>query len=130
MALEAMTYLWAHQPVKSLAAMDEAEALLAQAEPEDRPAWVAEARTEPLMAEGAAVLASILPERWVAQSVGAADEATRAAGQAIETGKAVQPLAEPIFKTPAIETRAGQPVDPGYKDQERKDLERLIQSSQ
>jgi membrane protein required for colicin V production len=98
--------------------------------PEDRPAWVAEARTEPLMAEGAAVLASILPERWVAQSVGAADEAKRAAGQGIETGKAVQPLAEPIFKTPAIETRAGQPVDPGYKDQERKDLERLIQSSQ
>lgn len=97
--------------------------------PEDRPAWVTEARTEPFMAEGAEVLAAILPERWVAQSVDAADGATRAAGQAIETGKAIQPLAEPIFKAPVIETKA-EPVDPGYKDQERKDLERLIQSSQ
>jgi membrane protein required for colicin V production len=97
--------------------------------PEDRPAWVTEARTEPFMAEGAEVLAAILPERWVAQSVDAADGATRAAGQAIETGKAVQPLAEPIFKAPVIETKA-EPGDPGYKDQERKDLERLIQSSQ
>jgi transcriptional regulator with XRE-family HTH domain len=38
-ALEAMTYLWARQPAKSLAAMEQAEALLAQARPEDRPAW-------------------------------------------------------------------------------------------
>jgi tetratricopeptide (TPR) repeat protein len=38
-ALEAMTYLWARQPAKSLAAMEEAEALLEQARPDDRPAW-------------------------------------------------------------------------------------------
>lgn len=98
--------------------------------PEDRPAWVVEARTEPFMAEGAEVLAAVLPERWVAQSVDAAEGAKSAAGQAMETGKAVQPLAEPLFKAPAIETRAAEPVDPGYKDQERKDLERLIQGSQ
>ncbi len=91
--------------------------------PEDRPDWVSEARTEPLMAEGAAFLGSILPERWVAKSVGAADEA-------IEAGKIVQPLAEPLFKAPAVETNATEPVDSGYKDQERKDLERLIQSSE
>jgi membrane protein required for colicin V production len=97
--------------------------------PEDRPAWVAEARTEPFMEQGAEVLAGILPERWVAKSVDAAEGAKTAAGQAMETGKAVQPLAEPLFKAPAIETRA-EPVDPGYKDQERKDLERLIQGSQ
>jgi membrane protein required for colicin V production len=97
--------------------------------PEDRPACVAEARTEPFLAQGALVLAGILPERWVAQSVDAAEGARTAAGQAIETGKAVQPLAEPLFKAPAIETSA-EPVDPGYKDQERKDLERLIQGSQ
>jgi membrane protein required for colicin V production len=98
--------------------------------PEDRPAWVAEARTRPLMEEGAEVLAALLPERWVAQSVEAAEGAKSAAGQAMETGKAVQPLAEPLFKAPAIETKAAAPGDPGYKDQERKDLERLIQSSQ
>ncbi len=98
--------------------------------PEDRPAWVAEARTEPLMVEGAEVLASILPERWVAKSVDAADEAKRAAGQALDTGKAVQPLAEPLFKAPASESTGAEPGDPGYKDQERKDLERLIQGSQ
>jgi hypothetical protein len=38
-ALEAMTYLWARQPAKNLAAMEEAEALLEQTRLEDRPAW-------------------------------------------------------------------------------------------
>ena len=95
--------------------------------PEDRPAWVTEARTEPLMQEGATALAAVLPERWVAQSV---DAAEGAADHALEAGKAVQPLAEPLFKAPTIETKAAEPGDPGYKDQERKDLERLIQSSQ
>jgi membrane protein required for colicin V production len=91
--------------------------------PEERPDWVTEARTEPLMAEGAAILASILPEHWVAQSVEAAD-------QALEAGQAVQPLAEPMFKAPPTEPGSSEPTNPGYKDQERKDLERLIQSSQ
>jgi membrane protein required for colicin V production len=98
--------------------------------PEDRPAWVTEARTKPLMQEGATMLTAILPERWVAQSVDAAEGAKSAAGQALETGKAVQPLAEPLFKAPAVEAKSVEPGDPGYKDQERKDLERLIQSSQ
>ncbi len=91
--------------------------------PEERPGWVTEARTEPLMVEGAAMLATILPERWVAKSVDAADEA-------LETGKTVQPFAEPLFKAPAIEPSAAEPVDRGYRDQERKDLERLIQGNQ
>jgi tetratricopeptide (TPR) repeat protein len=38
-ALEAMTHLWARQPAKSLAAMEEAEALLEHAQPDDRPTW-------------------------------------------------------------------------------------------
>ncbi len=98
--------------------------------PEDRPKWVTEARTEPLMVGGAAFLASILPERWVAKSVGAADETKRTTDQAIEAGNAIQPLAEPLFKAPAVETNASEPVDRGYRDQERKDLERLIQGSE
>ena len=98
--------------------------------PENRPDWVTQARSEPLMVEGAAVLASILPQRWVAQSVDAADEAKRAADQALGAGKAIQPLAEPLFKAPAVGSNATEPADPGYKDQERKDLKRLIQGSQ
>jgi hypothetical protein len=38
-ALEAMTHLWARQPAKSLASMEEAEALLEHAQPDDRPGW-------------------------------------------------------------------------------------------
>ncbi len=91
--------------------------------PEERPEWVTEARSEPLMAEGAAIISSILPERWVAQSVEAAD-------RALEAGQTMQPLAEPLFKAPPIEPESAGPADPGYKDQERKDLERLLQSSQ
>ena len=97
--------------------------------PEERPAWIAEARTRPLMEKGAEVLADLLPERWVAKSVDAAEAAKEGAGEAIETGKAVQPLAAPLFKSPTAEAGTA-PVDPGYKDQERKDLERLIQGSQ
>jgi transcriptional regulator with XRE-family HTH domain len=38
-ALEAMTHSWAHQPNQSLAAMEQAEALLDQARADDRPTW-------------------------------------------------------------------------------------------
>jgi transcriptional regulator with XRE-family HTH domain len=38
-ALEAMTHSWAHQPNQSLAAMEQAEALLDQARADERPAW-------------------------------------------------------------------------------------------
>jgi tetratricopeptide (TPR) repeat protein len=38
-ALEAMTYLWARQPARSLAAMEHAMALLEEVRPDDRPAW-------------------------------------------------------------------------------------------
>jgi hypothetical protein len=82
------------------------------------------------MQNGAVALTAILPERWIAKSVNAADEAKRAADQALRSGKAAQPLA-PIFKTaPAAEPKPGAAADPGYKDQERKDLQRLIQGSQ
>jgi transcriptional regulator with XRE-family HTH domain len=38
-ALEAMTHTWAHQSKHSLAAMEQAEALLAEAPADDRPRW-------------------------------------------------------------------------------------------
>jgi tetratricopeptide (TPR) repeat protein len=38
-ALEAMTHSWAHQPNQSLAAIEQAEALLDQARADDRPTW-------------------------------------------------------------------------------------------
>ena len=38
-ALEAMTHIWARQPAQSLAAMEQAEALMDQARADDRPAW-------------------------------------------------------------------------------------------
>jgi membrane protein required for colicin V production len=94
----------------------------------ERPKWITEARTEPVLAKSAEILAQMLPERWVAKSVDAADAAKRGADQAIETGKAVEPLAAPLFKTPTNE--AAKPADSGYKDDERKDLNRLIESNQ
>jgi|RhiMetdeSRZDD1v2_1073273.scaffolds.fasta_scaffold501557_2 membrane protein required for colicin V production len=100
-------------------------------DPASRPEWITQARSEPWMQKGAVALTAILPERWIAKSVNAADEAKRAADQALRSGKAAQPLAEPIFKTaPAAEPKPGAAADPGYKDQERKDLQRLIQGSQ
>ena len=98
---------------------------------DSRPEWITQARSEPWIEKGAEVLASVLPERWVAKSMDAADEAKRAADQALRGGKAAQPLAEPVFKmVPTVEPKSGDSANPGYKDQERKDLERLIQGSQ
>src|SRR5262249_2436463 len=99
--------------------------------PEDeRPKWITEARTEPMLAKGAEILASVLPERWVAQSVDAVDPARHGADQAVRAGRAVQPLADPLFKTPPAEAAGTKPADTGYKDQERKELDRLIGTGQ
>jgi membrane protein required for colicin V production len=97
--------------------------------PEDRPDWVVEARTEPFMTKGADALRTLIPDRLVAEGDGAAADAKRTAEQAIEAGRAVAPLAEPLLKAPPAATGAAA-GNSGYRDQERKDLERLIQSSQ
>ena len=118
---------------------------------EDRPVWIAQSRTLPLVQQGADLLLKILPESALKQGEDAVGAAATGIGQAIDTGKAVQTL------TPSTPTAPAQPATngasggsgagtgdggsaapdsgggggtSGYNDAERKDLNRLLESTQ
>jgi membrane protein required for colicin V production len=119
---------------------------------EDRPTWVAEARTLPLVQQGASLLLKILPESALKQGEDAVGAAADGIGQAIDTGKAVQTLTPSTPTAPATPpatnggsggsgsgTGNGGSAAPdsggasgtsGYNDAERKDLNRLLENAQ
>ncbi len=119
---------------------------------EDRPVWVAEARTLPLVQQGAGLLLKILPESALKQGEDAVGSAADGIGQAIDTGKAVQTLTPSTPTAPATPpatnggsggsgsgTGNGGSAAPdsggangtsGYNDAERKDLNRLLENTQ
>jgi membrane protein required for colicin V production len=119
---------------------------------EDRPVWVAEARTLPLVQQGAGLLLKILPESALKQGENAVGAAADGIGQAIDTGKAVQGLTPATPTAPATPpatnggsgnsgsgTGNGGSAAPdsggangtsGYNDAERKDLNRLLENTQ
>ena len=103
--------------------------------PEDRPDWIVKARTLPLVTAGADMLARLLPEGAIERGADMVDEAGRrveeeAAAEAIRRGFAAQ---EAVDESPQSERSApaansaapGQ--GSGYKDQERQDMNRMIQ---
>jgi membrane protein required for colicin V production len=115
---------------------------------EDRPVWIAQSRTLPLVQQGAGLLLKILPESALKQGEDAVGAATTGLGQAIDAGKAVQTLTP---STPAQPATNGAPSGggggtgndgsaapdsggadgtSGYNDAERKDLNRLLESTQ
>lgn len=87
----------------------------------DRPAWLAEARTLPLVERGAEFLSGLLPSNALDEAQRAAAETKRKADQAIEAKKAYDNLANPAAKGDA--PRDGT----GYKPDERRDLDKLFQ---
>lgn len=102
--------------------------------PEDRPDWITEARTLPLVTAGAEVLASLLPDGTIERGAEMVDEAGRqvekeAAAEAArrgfsQPGKPVAPESE------GSANPAAPPNASGYKDQERQDMNRMIQGIQ
>jgi membrane protein required for colicin V production len=115
---------------------------------EDRPVWIAQSRTLPLVQQGAGLLLKILPESALKQGEDAVGAATTGLGQAIDAGKAVQTLtpstpAQPATNGapsgggggtgndgPAAPDSGGADGTSGYNDAERKDLNRLLESTQ
>lgn len=103
----------------------------------DRPAWLIEARSLPLVQKGADFLLSLLPESALQRGGAAADQARDAVNQAIGTGETLQDLSGQGASPPASEPAPGTGSDStgsqgrsGYNDAERKDLDRLIQGTQ
>jgi len=118
---------------------------------EDRPVWIAQSRTLPLVQQGANLLLKILPESALKQGEDAVGAAANGLGQAIDAGKAVQTLTPSTPRAPAQPatnggsggsgsgTGSGGSAAPdssgdsgtsGYNDAERKDLNRLLESTQ
>lgn len=107
-------------------------------EAEDRPTWIADARSAPLAENGARMLSSLLPE-------GLSDDADRARAaardaeaqtrQAIELKQTLDRLAQPQAAPaqpaptqPAAVPSVTAPGDQGYAPASRQDLDRLIDS--
>jgi membrane protein required for colicin V production len=116
---------------------------------DDRPVWVAQSRTLPLVQQGADLLLKILPESALKEGEDAVGAATTGLGQAIDAGKAVQTLTPSTPAAPAqpatnggsgasgagnggsaAPDSGGANGTSGYNDAERKDLNRLLESTQ
>lgn len=95
--------------------------------PEGRqPAWLAEARTLPLIASGAEVLRGLVPADTREQTADTADATRERARQVLETNEMMRDILNPQPKGPPI---GSHPPAEGYGDRERKELERLLQSN-
>lgn len=89
--------------------------------PPDHPDWIRQARTLPMVQQGALILGALVPRDTVDKGAAAAEQARRDAEQAIETGRRLQELTQPPPKADPGRDSAG------YKNDDRRDLERLIE---
>lgn len=94
------------------------------ATPADRPEWVRQARTLPLVEATAEFLRGLAPPEYRGKARAAEDEVVRRARQAQDAQKALRALGTPTTNTPASD------AETGYKTDVRRDLERLIQNAQ
>ncbi len=94
---------------------------------EDHPSWIAEARALPLVEQGAGLLISLVPENVIPELQNVGPDSPQ--GSPEET---FDQLVNPgIAKQSGGPTKGAGPADgSGYKDGERKDLQRLIETSE
>lgn len=91
---------------------------------ESLPDWVVAAKSRPFLERGAALIVEFAPPQLRNEAVAAAEATRLRARQAIETDKKVRELSKPATKEGDGAAR------PGYKKGERKEMDRLIQSTQ
>lgn len=92
----------------------------------DRPGWIKQAKSEPLLAQGADMLRTVLPESLQAKSAAAVDDAQRALGRAQDAQRAMGALSSPAAPLPP---KPGQEQAPSYKPGDRRDMDRLIENA-
>jgi membrane protein required for colicin V production len=92
----------------------------------DRPSWLQDAKSEPLLAQGADMLRGMLPETLQIKGVSALDNAQHAFGQAKAARDAMGALANPAA---ALPPKSAEAPAPAYKPAERRDLDRLIDNA-
>ncbi len=94
--------------------------------PGRQPAWLAEARTRPLVASGADVLRGLVPDEAREQTADTANVTRDRARQVLESNEMMRDILNPQPKGPPIGSK---PPTEGYGDRERKELERLLQTN-
>ncbi len=94
--------------------------------PNDRPNWLRDARSQPLLAEGADMVRGALPESFQLKSASAIDDAQRTLGQAKAARDAMGALSTPAVPIPP-KPQAEQ--TPNYKPADQRELNRLIDNS-
>ncbi|MBB4287803.1 CvpA family protein [Roseospira goensis] len=92
--------------------------------PDTQPPWVQQARSMPVIVEGAETLVALLPEDLLTDGQALATQAGDGAARAMEAQRAFEQLRQP---EPGAEAT---PRDPGYDAGERQDMDRLIESTQ
>jgi membrane protein required for colicin V production len=89
--------------------------------PNDRPAWIREARSKPYLEEGAGVLRTFLPEQLKLKNAGF-DDLRPVLSPAELTRRASGALASPSSTAP----KSDSPAPPSYPSGERRGMDRLI----
>jgi membrane protein required for colicin V production len=96
----------------------------------DRPAWLQQARTLPMVADAAIYLRSLVPADMLQRGTAGAESVRRGVEDAVGAGQRLQDVGGAGPPPPPKPPNNAAPDDPsGYKDSERKDLNRLIQGS-
>ena len=99
--------------------------------PDNRPAWLKDARTLPVVQIGADLVRQFVPATVAAQAQSTATSAKEQGQKAMEIGQALQIITDATHNRPAAtadSTAAND--DTGYKDADRKEMDRALQSVQ
>jgi membrane protein required for colicin V production len=94
--------------------------------PNDRPGWLMDARSQPMLAQGADVVRDVLPASLQLKSAAAVDDTQRMLGQARTAREAMGALSTPTVPIPPKPQRTAAPT---YKPSDQHDLDRLIDNS-
>lgn len=94
--------------------------------PNDRPGWLMDARSRPMLAQGADVVRDVLPASLQLKSAAAVDDTQRMLGQARTAREAMGALSTPAVPIPPKPQQAAAPT---YKPSDQRDLNRLIDNS-
>ena len=99
--------------------------------PDNRPQWLKDARTLPVVQIGADWVRRFVPASVAAQAQSTADSAKQQARQAMDVGQAIQIITDASRNRPVADaSSAAATADSGYSDADRKAMDRALQSVQ
>jgi membrane protein required for colicin V production len=97
--------------------------------PDNRPDWLKDARTLPVVQAGADILRGLVPQAAVAQTQDTAEAVGTQMQKAAEIGQAIQIITNAAGPESGTDS-PGSAEDSGYNDADRKAMERALQSVQ